>query len=97
VIGIAARRRVYETGLEVAALLSDNRVKGVSILIMANKQNQITAMPPAEIAVELELSLIRDRDWHIQGCSAIERDESKNGLADGLKWMEQRVSAKPTK
>lgn len=97
VIDSADSRRMYETGLELAVLLSDGRTKGVPILIMANKQDLATAMSPAEIAVELELDLIRDRNWHIQGCSAVERDESKNGIADGLNWMEQQTAAKPTK
>jgi ADP-ribosylation factor-like protein 3 len=97
VIDSADPRRMYETGLEFAALLSNERIKGVPILVMANKQDLATAMNPGDIAVELELSLIRDRNWHIQGCSAITRDPKKSGVEDGLRWMKEELSPKQGK
>jgi ADP-ribosylation factor-like protein 3 len=97
VIDSADSRRIYETGVEFAVLLSDKRAKGVPILVLANKQGLVTALPPSDISVELELDSIRDRNWHIQGCSAIQRDTRKSGIEEGMKWMQEQVTAKPTK
>jgi small GTP-binding protein len=97
VVDSADHRRLYETGLELAALLSDNRTKGVPVLILANKQDLSTAMLPADIAIELELSNIRDRNWYIQGCSAIRRDPVKMGIENGIKWMITEIVPQPKK
>ena len=40
-------------------------------MVYANKQDLFSAAPPSEIAECLELTNIRDRSWHIQGCSAM--------------------------
>jgi small GTP-binding protein len=97
VIDSADPRRMYETGVELAVLLNDDRTKGIPLLIMANKQDLVNALSPDDITVELELNLIRNRNWHIQGCSAVERDRTKNGILDGLKWMEQQIIVKRRK
>jgi ADP-ribosylation factor-like protein 3 len=85
VIDSADLRRLYETAVELTFLLNDDRIKGIPLLIMANRQDLVTALSPDDISVELELNLIRDRNWHILGCSAVERDRTKNWILDGLK------------
>jgi ADP-ribosylation factor-like protein 3 len=97
VIDSADPRRMYETGLELASLLSDERTRGVPVLVLANKKDLATAMSAGDIAAELELSLIRDRPWQIQACSAIVRDAKQSGIEDGLRWMQQALSPKPMK
>lgn len=79
--------RLEETGTELTQLLSDEKLKGVPVLIFANKQDLATAETPDKIAVDLELHNIRDRQWQIQGCSAIKGE----GLDDGLKWLVQTM------
>ena len=43
---------------------------GVPLLVMANKQDLMNALPANEIADGLNLFGIRDRPWQIQPCSA---------------------------
>lgn len=78
---------MYETGLELAALLQNEKLAGIPVLILANKQDLATAMPADEITIELELHSIRNRDWHIQNCSAL----NGSGIDDGLHWMVQSI------
>ena len=42
------------------------------MLIYANKQDLITALPADEIEEMLHLSMINDRPWNIAACSAQE-------------------------
>ncbi|EAX94935.1 ADP-ribosylation factor-like protein 3, putative [Trichomonas vaginalis G3] len=79
--------RLEETGTELTSLLSNENLKGVPVLIFANKQDLASALPPDQITISLELHNIRDRQWQIQGCSAIKGD----GLDDGLKWLVQTM------
>ena len=78
---------MYETGLELAALLENDKINGIPLLILANKQDLITAMKADEITDELELHSIRNRDWQIQSCSALNGD----GIEDGLHWLSQAI------
>lgn len=55
-------------------LLSEEKLTGVPILIFANKQDLNFAAMPSEIGESLNLTLIRDRPWHIQGCSATTKE-----------------------
>lgn len=87
VIDSADTRRMPETGFELAELLQEEKLAGVPILILANKQDLATAKDPDEIALELELHNIRNRNWQIQGCSAV----TKKGLDDGLKWFKENT------
>lgn len=90
VIDSADRKRLEETGLELTELLSEEKLVGVPVMIFANKQDLLNAAPASEIAESLELTHIRDRQWHIQPCSAM----SKEGIEDGIKWAMQQVTGK---
>ncbi|GBF96430.1 ADP-ribosylation factor [Raphidocelis subcapitata] len=83
VIDCADRRRLDECGVELAQLLEEERLTGVALLVLANKQDLLSAMPAAEIADALGLFLIRDRPWQIQGCSAKEG----SGVSEGFAWL----------
>lgn len=87
VIDSADTRRMTETGFELAELLQEEKLAGVPILILANKQDLATAKDPDEIALELELHNIRNRNWQIQGCSAV----TGAGLEDGLAWLRENL------
>ena len=83
VIDSSDRRRMYENGLELARLLQEDKIIGVPILFLANKQDLATAAPASEITVDLELHSIRNHDWRIQGCSAIQNQ----GIKEGIDWL----------
>ena len=59
-----------ECGEELQKLLEDDKLAGVPILVFANKQDLELAMPADEIEETLHLSMISDRPWNIQACSA---------------------------
>ena len=61
-----------ECGEELQALLEEDKLTGVPMLIYANKQDLITALPADEIEEMLHLSMINDRPWNIAACSAQE-------------------------
>lgn len=56
---------------ELSELVLEENLKGVPILIFANKQDLATASPASEIAEGLNLHTYRDREWQIQACSAL--------------------------
>ena len=60
----------------------EEKLAGVPVLIFANKQDLLSAVPASEISESLNLNTIRDRTWHIQACSA------KSG--EGLLWRGAR-------
>ena len=57
------------------------------LLVLANKQDLVTALSPDEVADGLNLYAIRDRPWQIQACSA----KSGEGLQDGMEWLVKQV------
>lgn len=82
VVDCADKRRLEETGLELQAILGEEKLVGVPVLIFANKIDLQSALPPAEVGTALTLDTIRDRKWFLQGCSA----KTGQGLNEGLEW-----------
>ncbi|KAK9817934.1 hypothetical protein WJX72_004505 [[Myrmecia] bisecta] len=87
VIDSSDRKRLEETGDEMARLLEEDKMQGVPLLVLANKQDLINALPANEIAEGLNLFSIRDRPWQIQPCSA----KSGSGLREGMEWLVKQV------
>jgi len=87
VIDSADRKRIEETGLELADLLEEDKLSGVPVIVLANKQDLVTALSPNEVADGLNLYSIRDRPWQIQACSA----KTGEGLQDGMEWLVKQV------
>jgi ADP-ribosylation factor-like protein 3 len=82
VVDAADKRRLEETGMELQKLLAEERLASASLLVFANKMDLVTALPPGEVSTALTLHTIRDRKWHIQGCSA----KNGEGIQEGLEW-----------
>ncbi|KAJ3346882.1 ADP-ribosylation factor protein 3, partial [Kappamyces sp. JEL0680] len=76
VIDSSDTRRLEETGLELAELLHESKLAKVPILVFANKQDLVTALPGDEV------SGLRDRPWQIQPCSA----KTGEGVSEGMEW-----------
>eukprot|EP00775_Hariotina_reticulata_P010155 gene10155-10313_t len=87
VIDSADRKRIDECGVELAQLLEEEKMSGVPVLVLANKQDLLTALSADDIAEALNLFLIRDRPWQIQGCSA----KDGSGLQNGMEWLVKQV------
>ena len=90
VIDSADRRRMEETGIELQQLLDEEKLSNVPLLVMANKQDLLNALTPAEITTELNLQELRERTWHILPCSA----RTGEGLQEGMEWLVEQVNSK---
>jgi len=73
------------------SMLEEDKLSGVPVIVLANKQDLVTALSPDEVADGLNLYSIRDRPWQIQACSA----KTGEGLQDGMEWLVKQV--RPTK
>lgn len=82
--------RMEEVKAELTMLLGEDKLAGVPLLVFANKQDQAGALTADEISMGLELEEISDRDWSIQGCSALEG----SGLPEGMEWVVAHIKAK---
>lgn len=72
VIDSADVNRLEETGQELSELLTEQKLLNVPLLVYANKQDMVGAVTASEIAEGLGLHMIKDRDWQIQACVAIQ-------------------------
>lgn len=82
VVDSSDRRRLEEAGEELQELLAEDKLGGIPILIFANKQDLISAVPQEEIVECLQLMAITDRPWQIQPSSA----KTGVGLEEGMQW-----------
>jgi ADP-ribosylation factor-like protein 3 len=76
-----------ETGVELGQLLEEDKLAGIPLLIFANKQDLLNALPPNDISKGLNLHTIRDRMWNIQACSA----KTGEGLQEGMEWVVDKI------
>ncbi|KRX10030.1 P-loop containing nucleoside triphosphate hydrolase [Pseudocohnilembus persalinus] len=83
VIDSADTKRMKEAGQELESLLQEKELNGVPVLIYANKQDLDLASPPDEIAEDLQLENIKDRQWIIVACSA----KTQEGMQEGMEWL----------
>ena len=90
VIDSSDKKRMKETGEELAHLLDEDKLDGVPLLVLANKQDLLNALSPDEISAGLNLKSIRNRKWTIMGCSG--RDGE--GLSDGMEWVMHTINEK---
>jgi len=59
---------------EMTKIFQSEILQDASILIFANKQDCKGALSAAEITEKLNLTSIKDRNWHIQACCALTGD-----------------------
>ncbi|KAM9985245.1 hypothetical protein ACTFIZ_008794 [Dictyostelium cf. discoideum] len=83
VVDSSDRDRMDQVKEEIDNLLIQDELKGVPILIFANKQDINNTMSTTEIVNSLNLNSIEDRKWYIQLCSAIKSD----GVYEGINWI----------
>ncbi|MBE3047347.1 hypothetical protein IMZ48_33475 [Candidatus Bathyarchaeota archaeon] len=75
--------RLQTASDELAAMLNEDELKDASLLVFANKQDQPGAKGAAEISEALRLGELRDRNWTIVACSAVDG----TGVNEGMDWM----------
>jgi ADP-ribosylation factor-like protein 1 len=64
-------------------MLNEDELKDASLLVFANKQDQPGAKGAAEISEALRLGELRDRNWTIMACSAVDG----SGVSEGMDWL----------
>ncbi len=82
VIDSSDKRRMTETGAELDQLLMEEKLKGVPLIVFANKQDLLNALSLDEIRDTLHLKNISDRKWTIQSCSS----KTGEGLEECFQW-----------
>ncbi|XP_026473920.1 ADP-ribosylation factor-like protein 3 [Ctenocephalides felis] len=90
VIDSVDRRRLEESSDELYDLLADEKLKGVPLLVFANKQDLDTAMKASEIAEMMNLHKLKDRSWQIQASSGL----TGAGVKDGMEWVFKNIKRK---
>ena len=92
VVDSADRRRLRDCRDELAALLSQEKLAGATVLIFANKQDMAGALSGDEIAEALGLhgEIFKRRHWNVLPCSAFTGD----GLVEGMTWLVSDVAAR---
>lgn len=78
-----------ETSVELQQLLDEEKLAHVPVLLMANKQDLLNALSPAELTTELGLNDLRDRTWQILPCSA----RTGEGLQEGMEWLVEQINS----
>lgn len=90
VIDSSDRRRLEESGTELNELLAEDKLAAIPVLVFANKQDLLQALPADDIAQSLGLQNIKDRPWNLQACSA----KTADGLQEGMEWLVGVVQSK---
>mgnify|MGYP001033134132 CR=1 FL=1 len=62
---------------------------GVPVLVLANKQDLPSPMPPSEVTEKLGLYYIKNRVWNVRACCAV----TGEGLCEGFDWLVNAVRA----
>lgn len=64
-------------------MLNEEELRDAALLVFANKQDQPGAKGAGEISEALKLGELRDRNWSIVACSAIDG----KGINEGMDWL----------
>ena len=75
--------RFDDAAEELKKMMEEEALKQCPVLIWANKQDLNTSLTSEEVTEKLEMQNIKDRDWLVQGSSAIRGQ----GLREGLDWL----------
>jgi len=90
VVDSADVRRLLDCRRELHELLTQEKLAGASLLVLANKQDIKGALSHEQIAKVLDLATIKNRHWRIQGSSAM----TGGGLVEGIDWLVNDISSR---
>ena len=80
--------RFSEARDEIHAVLSDDSLRGIPVLVFANKSDLPQAASVAGVASAMELGKLESHKWFVQASSAVSGD----GLYEGLDWLANTLS-----
>ncbi|KAM8917272.1 ADP-ribosylation factor 4-like [Spinachia spinachia] len=78
--------RIKEAADELHRMLEEDELRGVALLVFANKQDLPRAMSLSDITEALRLSGV-SQPWSVQASCAV----SGTGLVEGLDWLSDRI------
>lgn len=90
VVDSADRERMEEAHEELSRALENDELRGVPLLVYANKQDLPNAMKPQEVADTMGLNKLRTRQWKVQGSIMMTGD----GLYEGMDWVTNQLKAR---
>lgn len=64
-------------------MLNEDELRDAALLVFANKQDQPGAKGAGDISEALHLGELRDRNWSIVACSAVDG----KGVEEGMDWL----------
>ncbi|KAH8113388.1 ARF SAR [Phellopilus nigrolimitatus] len=88
VIDASDHARLETSRTELLTMLSEDELRGVPLLVFANKQDVGGALTPGKVSDELGLAgAEKGRQWSVRGSCATKGE----GLEDGLDWLVQAI------
>ena len=87
VVDASDRSRFDEAKNELDWILESDEMKGVPVVVLANKQDLPQAATPSDVAMRLGLDKLRNRKWYVQGTSALSGD----GILEAMKELSRLV------
>lgn len=75
--------RLTTASEELSAMLNEDELKDAALLVFANKQDQPGSKGAGDISEALKLGELRDRNWSIMACSAVDG----RGVNEGMDWL----------
>ena len=83
VVDSCDRERLNEAAEELQIMLKEDDLQGANLLVLANKQDQVNAVPVNEICRILGIDNLNNRKWHIQSTCAL----TGEGIYEGFDWL----------
>lgn len=75
--------RLNTASEELSAMLNEEELREAALLVFANKQDQPGAKRAEDISEALRLGELKDRNWSIVACSAVDG----RGINEGMDWL----------
>ena len=89
VIDSADRDRLEISKQELDLMLSEEELKDVPVLVLANKQDLPNAMNELEVCNGLGLTEIKNRKWSLFKVSAVQG----SGLQESFQWLVDQMKS----
>ncbi|KAL5009268.1 hypothetical protein ScPMuIL_014849 [Solemya velum] len=89
VVDSSDRERMEESREELFGVLDNVEMRGVPVVVLANKQDLPRSLNPSEVTEQLDLHKLRDRKWFVQGCCAVNGDGVHEGMAELSKMVKE--------
>ncbi|KAL0485603.1 ADP-ribosylation factor 1 [Acrasis kona] len=87
VVDSADKERLGEARDELHKILQEDSMKGVFVLIFANKQDMDQAQSVEDLSSALTLSYLKQKNIRVQSCST----KTGAGLTEGMQWLSEQI------